>query len=760
MKNSLKNIEKLGEFKKYLIVFIIVFGVNSILVAQDAKMNSFIDSLMNKMTLTEKLGQFNLSGGVGDLPVLTEGGGREDYIEQGLIGSGHGRKNQEIAVYKSRMGIPLISGKDVIHGHTTTFPIPLAMSCMWDLERIEKHARIAAEESAVSGINWTFSPMVDICRDPRWGRIAEGAGEDTWLGSQIGEAYVRGYQGDDLSKQNTIMACVKHFALYGASEAGRDYNTVDMSRLSMFQDFFPPYKAAFDAGAGSAMTSFNLVDGIPATGNKWLMNDLLRDQWGFNGFVVTDYTAINEMIHHGMGNLEEVSVMALKAGVDMDMVGQGFIGTLSKSLEEGKVTQEEIDKACRRVLEAKYKLGLFEDPFRYFDEEKAKEIILSKEHLSVARDIAKRSIVLLKNDNNILPLKKSGKIAVVGPLADSKIDMLGTWAGTQKTDKVVTILEGIKDVAGSNAEITFAKGSFFTMDKFLLNRNKKKEDYIVQTEEESSALLNEAKKVAAEADVIVAVLGEPRAWSGEAASRADISIPECQRNLLKEMLATGKPVVLVLSNGRPLTLSWENENVDAILEAWHGGVMAGAGLADVLFGDYNPGGKLTATFPRSVGQIPIYYNYKNTGRPLIEDFKFTSKYLDIPNTPLYPFGYGLSYTTFEYSELVLDKTEMNSDETLTAKISVKNSGEFDGEEVVQLYLRDLVGSVSRPVKELKGFKKIFLKKGETKTVSFEISEEDLKFYNSAIEFVSEPGDFEIYVGGNSTELTSLSFTLQ
>jgi len=745
--------------KKYFISILIIFGFFPLLNAQDdARMDTFIDSLMSKMTLLEKLGQTNLSGGIGNLPVLTEGGGREDFIEQGLIGSAHGRKNQEIAVTKSRMRIPLISGKDVIHGHTTTFPIPLAMACMWDMERIEKSAQIAAAESAVSGINWTFSPMVDICRDPRWGRIAEGAGEDPYLGSLMAQAFVRGYQGDDLTKNNTIMACVKHFALYGASEAGRDYNTVDMSRLSMFQDYFPPYKAAFDAGAGSAMTSFNLVDGIPATGNKWLINDLLREQWGWNGFVVTDYTAINEMIYHGMGNLQEVSVLALKAGVDMDMVGQGFIGSLSQSLEEEKVTHIEIDQACRRVLEAKYKLGLFDDPFQYFDEEKAKEIILSQKHLDAARDIAKRSIVLLKNENNVLPLKKAGKIAIVGPLADSKIDMLGTWAGTQKTDKVVTMLQGIKNVAGNKAEILYAKGSFFTTDPFLLNRNKKKEDYIVQTRQQEESLLKEAKKVAKRADVIVAVLGEPRAWSGEAASRSDISIPECQKTLLKAILATGKPVVLVLSNGRPLTLTWENENVDAIIEAWHGGVEAGDALADVLFGDYNPSGKLTTTFPRNVGQIPIYYNHKRTGRPLIDDFKFTTKYLDVPNTPLFPFGYGLSYTNFEYGDIKLSNSELKGNETLKATVTLTNTGEVLGEEIVQLYLNDPVASVSRAVKELKNFRKVELEPGETMEVSFTITPEDLKFFNSNLEYDWESGDFNIYIGTNSEEVKTSSFS--
>ncbi|MFA8437165.1 MAG: beta-glucosidase BglX [Marinifilaceae bacterium] len=745
--------------KRIILLLSLVVWFQLQLNAQDKKMDHFIDDLMNRMTLLEKLGQLNLSGGVGDLKVLTEGSGKEEYIRKGLIGASQGLKNQKVAVNESRLGIPLIAGKDVIHGHTTTFPIPLAMACMWDMDLIEKSARIAAEESAVKGICWTYSPMVDISRDPRWGRVAEGAGEDPWYGSQIARAYVRGYQGDDLSKDNTIMACVKHFALYGASEAGRDYNTVDMSRLSMFQDYFPPYKAAFDAGAGSAMSSFNLVDGIPATGNKWLMTDLLRTQWGWDGFVVTDFTAINEMMYHGMGNLQEVASQALKAGIDMDMVGQGFIGTLSQSLKEGKITMEEINTACRRVLEAKYKLGLFKDPFKYFNPTKAKKIVLSEKHLDAAREIAARSIVLLKNSTQILPLEKSGTIAVVGPLADSKMDMLGTWAGTRKKDKIVTILEGIKNVGGENVTVLHAKGSYFTTDPFLLNRNKKEKDFIVQTEEEGQRMLEEAKQTAAKADVIVAVLGEPRAWSGEAASRADISIPQCQRNLLETMLATGKPVVLVLANGRPLTLTWEDQNVDAILETWHLGTEAGNAVGDVLFGDYNPSGKITATFPRCVGQIPIYYNHKNTGRPIVEEYKFTSKYLDVPNEPLYPFGYGLSYTTFEYSDIKLDNPSMGLNDTITASVTVKNIGKYDGEEVVQLYIRDLAASVSRPVKELKGYKKIKLKAGASATVDFKITYKELAFFQPDLTYGVEAGDFKVFIGTNSSDVKEATFLL-
>jgi beta-glucosidase len=742
--------------KESIIVIILLIIGTSSLSAQKSnlEMDAFIDNLMDKMTLNEKLGQLNLSGGVGALPLNTEGQNRMDFIRQGLIGASQGRKEQEVAVKESRLGIPLIAGKDVIHGHTTTFPIPLAMSCMWDMELIEKHTRIAAEEATASGINWTWSPMVDISRDPRWGRIAEGAGEDPWLGSQISRAYVRGYQGDDLSEPNTLLACVKHFALYGASEAGRDYNTVDMSRVTMFNDYFPPYKSAFDGGAGSAMTSFNVVDGVPATGNKWLMNDLLRERWGFQGLIVTDYTAINEMIYHGLGDLQEVSAMALKASVDMDMVGQGYIGTLGKSLDEGEVTQEEIDAACRRVLEAKYKLGLFEDPFQYFNPEKAKRIILSSSHLEAARDIAARSIVLLKNENNLLPLSKNNKIAVIGPLANAKSDMLGTWAATRDTSKVVSFLEGIQKAC--EGEVLYAKGAYATMDTFLLNRNIGDRPRITRSDSVAQELLEEARTTAASADVIVAVLGERRAWSGEAASLADIDLMDCQKRLLKVMLDLRKPIVLVLANGRPMTIAWENQHIPAIIEAWHGGTMAGAGLADVLFGDYNPSGKLTTTFPHSVGQIPVYYNHKMTGRPYIKGYKFTTKYLDIPNEPLYPFGYGLSYTTFEYGDIQLNKTELKGEETLKVSVTVTNKGDVAGEEVVQLYINDPVASISRPVKELKNFKKVMIQPGKTLNVEFEITTEELKFYNSDLAHDWEGGQFNIYIGTNSRDVQSAS----
>ncbi|WP_282038440.1 beta-glucosidase BglX [Saccharicrinis aurantiacus] len=740
--------------KNYTLIICLLLSVS--IGAQNNNMETFIDSLMNRMTLEEKLGQLNLSSGVGNLPVISEGEGKIEFIKKGLIGASGGYNSLKASVEESRMGIPVITGRDIIHGYKTTFPIPLAMSCMWDVESIEKMARISAIEASCDGINWTYSPMVDISRDPRWGRVAEGAGEDVYLGSKIAEAYVKGYQGNDLSAENTILACVKHFALYGASEAGRDYNTVDMSKISMFQDYLPTYKAAFDAGAATAMTSFNVIDMVPATGNKWLMTDLLRDQWGFNGFVVTDFTAINEMMHHGLGDLETVAVKALKAGVDMDMVGQSYIGTLSQSLKEGKVSEDEIDLACQRVLEAKYKLGLFNKPFQYHDKKRAKKVLLCDEHQDYARELSAKSCVLLKNNNNILPLKNEGTIAVIGPLANTKIDMLGTWAATRDTEPIITILEGIQNAASKQTKVLYAEGSFFTEHPYLLNINSKSNGEITIDPKESEAKLKKAIETANRSDVIVAVLGEPRKWSGEAASRSDISIPACQKRLLQELLNTGKPVVLVLSNGRPLTLTWENDNVDAILETWHAGVQAGNGIADVLFGAYNPSGKITMTFPRNVGQIPIYYNHKKTGRPIDHNHKFTSKYLDVPNEPLFPFGYGLSYTSFNYSDITLSKNTLEGDDKLIASVEITNSGKVDGEEIVQLYINDPKASVSRSVKELKGFNKVSLAAGETKTVSFTITPEELKFFNSELVYDWEPGEFNIYIGTNSSEVNSAS----
>jgi len=649
----------------------------------------------------------------------------------------------------------MIFGMDVIHGYETVFPIPLGLSCTWDMNLIERSARIAAIEASADGINWTFSPMVDIARDARWGRIAEGSGEDAYLGSQIAKAMVKGYQGNDLSKNNTIMACVKHYALYGAAEAGRDYNTTDMSHQRMYNEYFPPYKAAVEAGAGSVMASFNEVDGIPATANKWLMTDVLRKQWGFKGFVVTDYTGINEMIDHGIGDLQTASARALMAGIDMDMVGEGILLTTQKSLKEGKVTLAQINAACRRILEAKYMLGLFDDPYKYCDENRAKTEIFTAAHRKEARSTAAQSFVLLKNQNNVLPLKKAGTIALIGPLADNKENMPGTWSVAANFDKATSVLTGLKEVVGDKVKILHARGSNLDEDSLFEERAGMFGKSLRRDSRPANVILQEALDIANQSDVIVAALGESSEMSGESSSRSDIQIPKLQQDLLRALLKTGKPVVLVLFTGRPLALKWENENVPAILNVWFGGSEAGYAIADVLFGDVNPSGKLSTTFPQNVGQVPIFYNHKNTGRPLEEGkwfSKFRSNYLDVSNDPVYPFGYGLSYTSFSYSDIKLSSASLKGNQSLTASVTVTNSGKYDGKEVVQLYIRDMVGSVTRPVKELKGFQKIDLKAGETKTVTFNITPNDLKFYNYDLKFDWEPGEFQIMIGGNSRDV--------
>ncbi|MEO8795854.1 MAG: beta-glucosidase BglX, partial [Daejeonella sp.] len=594
---------------------------------KDAKMNTFIDGLMKKMTLDEKLGQLNLPG-AGD--ITTGQASSSDIgkkIKEGKVGGLFNIKGvekirnvQKIAVEESRLKIPMIFGMDVIHGYQTTFPIPLGLSCTWDMPLIQNSARIAAKEASADGISWTFSPMVDIARDPRWGRISEGSGEDPYLGSQIAKAMVNGYQGTDLSKDNTIMACVKHFALYGAAEAGRDYNTTDMSHLRMYNEYFPPYKAAVDAGVGSVMASFNEVDGIPATANKWLMTDVLRKEWGFGGFVVTDYTGINEMVDHGIGDLQTVSARALRAGIDMDMVGEGLLSTLEKSMKTGLVSQAQIDQACRRVLEAKYKLGLFDDPYKYCNLERAKTDVFTAENRKIARETAAQSFVLLKNSpmkgsqNNVLPLKKTGTIALIGPLADAKENMSGTWSVATDMSTPISVLAGFKSALGDKAKLIYAKGSNLTQDSVLQERATMFGKTIARDNRSKEAIIKEAVDVANKADVIVAALGESAEFSGESASRTDLGIPQVQQDLLKALLATGKPVVLVLFTGRPLVLTWENENVPAILNTWFAGTEAGDAIADVVFGDVNPSGKLSATFPQNLGQVPIYYNHKNTGR--------------------------------------------------------------------------------------------------------------------------------------------------
>lgn len=736
--------------------------------AVDPEMKKFVDELLSKMTLEEKIGQLNLVSVGFDVtgPVVSEN--VDENIRKGNVGGVFNtytpiaaRKLQEFAVNNTRLKIPLLFGYDVIHGHRTIFPIPLGLSTSWDMEAIERSARIAADEATADGLNWVFSPMVDISRDPRWGRVSEGAGEDPYLGSQVARAMVRGYQGDDLTKQNTVMACVKHFALYGAAEAGRDYNTVDMSMNRMFNEYMQPYKAALDEGAGSVMTSFNEINGVPATGNKWLMTDLLRKQWGFDGFVVTDYTAINEMMAHGVGNEAHVGALALKAGVDMDMVGEVFLNTLKQSVENGTVTEEEINIAVRRILEAKYKLGLFEDPYRYADEQRAKSTIMKPEYRQAAREIARKSMVLLKNEKQVLPLKKSGSIALVGPLAKNQRELIGNWSGAGDWKQAVSLEQGIRNVAGSGIKINYAKGANIADDEQMIQRLNAHGGNLEIDKRSSEQMIAEAMKVAQNSDVIVAVVGESQGMSGEAASRADITLPGQQRELLKALKKTGKPIVVVLMNGRPLALNWEDQNADAILETWFAGTEAGNAIADVLFGDYNPSGKLTATFPQVVGQVPLYYNHKNTGRPFNGQLldKYKTRYMDVTNDPLYPFGYGLSYTTFSYSQPQLSKNSISPSENVEVTVQVQNTGNYNGEEVVQLYVQDVVGSITRPVKELKGFQKISLKKGESKTVTFTITPEDLKFYNNEMERVLEPGEFKIYVGTNSRDVQEASFTV-
>ena len=733
------------------------------------KMDQFIDNLMRKMTLQEKIGQLNLPVSGEIVTGQAKSSDVAGKIRKGQVGGLFNvkgveniREVQKIAVEQSRLKIPLLFGMDVIHGYETVFPIPLALSCSWDMEAIKESARIAAKESSADGICWTFSPMVDICRDPRWGRMAEGGGEDPYLGSEISAAMVKGYQGDDLTDKNTIMAFVKHFALYGAPEAGRDYNTVDMSHLSMFNNYFPPYKAAIDAGVGSVMTSFNVVDGIPATGNKWLMTDVLRDRWGFDGFVVTDYTAISEMIAHGMGDLQQVSAMSLSAGTDMDMVADGFLTTLEKSLKEGKVTMAEIDKACRRILEAKYKLGLFDDPYKYCDASRVKKDIFTAENRAVARKIATETFVLLKNENNLLPLQRKGKIALVGPLANTKANMPGTWSVAAASDKYNSLYESMKQSLAGKAEVFYAKGSNLMYDA---QREAEATMFGREMRDLRSAqeLLDEALSVASQADVIVAAVGESSEMSGESSSRTNLEMPDAQRDLLTALKKTGKPIVLVYFAGRSTVMTWEQENFPAILNVWFGGSEAADAICDVVFGDVSPSGKLTTTFPKNVGQIPLYYNHLNTGRPLEAGkwfSKFRSNYLDIDNDPLYPFGYGLSYTTFRYGDLQLSNNSMNEKGKITASVTVTNTGNYDADEIVQMYIRDMVGSVARPVKELKGFERIHLKKGESRTVSFDITAEQLKFYNSTLNWACEPGEFEVMVGGNSRDVQTKKFSLQ
>ena len=759
--------------KKLLFAFLCILALISCSQSKtgsDPEMDRFISELIQQMTLEEKIGQLNLPG-AGD--IVTGQASSSDIaqkIKDGKVGGLFNikgvakiREVQRLAIEESRLKIPLLFGMDVIHGYETAFPIPLGVAATWDMKAIEQSARIAAIEASADGICWTFSPMVDLCRDPRWGRASEGSGEDPYLGGEIAKAMIRGYQGEGFSQNNTILSCVKHFALYGASEAGRDYNTVDMSRHRMYNEYFLPYKAAVEAGVGSVMASFNEIDGIPATANKWLLTEVLRDQWGFDGFVVSDYTGVMEMIDHGIGDMQTVSARALDAGLDMDMVSEGLLTTLEKSAKEGKIKESQIDLACRRILEAKYKLGLFNDPYKYCDEKRAASEIYTDEHRKIARKIASESFVLLKNSNNTLPLKRGGTIALIGPLADARENMPGTWSVAVDFSKPQSLLEGLRDVAGDKVRVVYAKGSNLTADPLLEERSSMFGKGLRRDSRSEQAIRSEALQIARSADVIVAALGEASEMSGESSSRSDIDIPDTQKDLLKELIATGKPVVLVLFAGRPMALPWEEANVPAILNVWFGGTEAAPAIADVLFGDVNPSGKLPATFPQNVGQVPIFYNHKNTGRPLPDGQwfqKFRGNYLDVSNDPLYPFGFGLSYTQFTYSDITLSSPALNENGQLTASVTVTNTGQVAGKEVVQMYIRDLIASVTRPVKELKGFEKITLAPGESKKVEFTISSELLKFYNYDLDFVCEPGDFDVMIGGNSRDVKTAGFTLQ
>jgi len=751
--------------KKNLLICVTVF-LSTLAFSQtskDVKKHQFINSLLAKMTLDEKLGQLNLPASSDFVTGAVSSSDIAQKVKEGKVGGVFNIRSvtkikelQEYAVNNTRLHIPLLFGMDVIHGYKTIFPIPFGMSATWDMQLIERSARIAANEASADGIQWTFSPMVDLTRDPRWGRVSEGNGEDAFLSSAITKAMVHGYQGNDLSAPNTILSCVKHYALYGAAEGGRDYNTTDMSRVRMYNEYFPPYKAAVEAGVASVMVSFNEIDGVPASGNKWLVDDVLRKQWKFNGFVVSDYTGIPEMVNHGVGDFPAVNALSLNAGVDMDMVGEGFLNTLEKSMKEGKVSLAQINKACERILLAKYDLGLFDDPYRYCNEQRSATEVFTTANRAEARKIASQSFVLLKNQN-VLPIAKGKTIALVGPLADAKENMTGTWSVGADNAKSVSLLKGLTDAVGTNGKVVYAKGSNLEDDAEMQNRQTMFGKDISRDNRSADEMIKEALAVSANADVIVAAIGEGAESSGESASKSNIDIPEAQMRLLKALVATGKPVALVLFNGRPLTLTWESENVPAILDVWFAGSEAGDAIADALLGKVNPSGKLSMSFPHNVGQVPVYYNHKNTGRPLTGKWfsKFQSNYIDVVNEPLYPFGYGLSYTNFEYSDIKVSSNALKGNQKLTVSVNVKNTGAVAGKEVVQLYIRDMVGSITRPVQELKGFDKIELAPGESKNVSFEVTTELLKFYNSNLKFDWEAGDFEIMVGSSSKDVKTV-----
>lgn len=734
----------------------------------DAKMDKFVSSLMQKMTLREKIGQLNLqpagdvtTGGAMD----TEVGGLVMNGDLGAIlnltGKDKIRAIQEVAVKKSRLGIPLLVGLDVIHGYHTVFPIPLAQACSWDIPGIEEGARIAAEECSTDGISWTYSPMVDIALDARWGRIMEGNGEDPYLGSLIAAALVRGYQGD-LSKRHNILACLKHYALYGAAEAGRDYNTVDMSHLRMFNQYFPPYEAAVKAGVESVMTSFNIVDGQHATANPWLLDEVLRQKWGFKGFVVTDYASINEMTSWGFGSQKENGIRALKAGTDMDMCSLAFLKHCEAAINEGLLTEQDIDDACRRVLVAKYKLGLFKDPYKHCymsDQEQAKHLF-TPSHRQTARDFAAETFVLLKNEGGILPLKKQGKIALIGPNADTTDGLLGSWCVVRPArDAYPSLLQAMRECLKDKAEVLYAQGCNLSDDARQDAAGFANAPYRTAPKVDASQK-QEAMKVASEADVIVFAGGEGAEWSGESHSRADLDLPACQREMLSALMTLGKPLVFLNFSGRPTAMGWEKDRLPAIMNVWFGGTEAGTAICDVLFGDKVPSGRLTVSIPQVTGQEPLYYNHLNTGRPVGDNEgsfrQFQGNYFEVSNGPAFPFGFGLSYTTFKYGEMAVSQDGRN----VTATVSVSNTGSCDAEEVVQCYIRDIACRYARPVKELKGFERIMLRKGETKTVSIHLTEQELSSYDMEGNLFFEPGEFDIMLGSNSRDVQVKRITLQ
>lgn len=763
---------------------------NTTAIGKIKPMKEYIDDLMAKMTLQEKIGQLNLmvAGNI------TTGGAMNTQVGGAIANGNMGgifnikgfdkiKALQDIAIKQSRLGIPLLVGMDVIHGYETLFPIPLALSCSWDTKALEQCGEISAKEASADGINWTFSPMVDVSLDARWGRISESNGEDPYLSGVLGAAMVRGYQGETASKlwakgngfilsNNNIMACLKHFALYGAVEAGKEYNTTDMSRLRMFNQYLPPYEAVVKAGVGSVMSSFNLIDYVPATTNHWMMTDVLRNRWGFKGFVVTDYESVVEVLkHHTAKNLKEASEQAINAGTDMDMCSQGFVKTLEESVKEGKVSEETINTACRRILEAKYKLGLFANPYRYCDENRQKKEIFTAENRLAARNVAAETFVLLKNDNQLLPLKKEGKIALIGPLANTRNNMSGTWSVAATPDRYATVKEGIERALKGKATLLYAQGSNITYDA----QQQKDGEFDKHIERGDDAKMHEeALKIAKEADVIVCAMGETSDMSGECASRTDLRMPDTQRDLLEKLSKLGKPIVLLNFSGRPTVLTWEKENIPAIMNVWFAGSETGDAICDVLFGDKVPSGKLTVSMPKATGQEPLYYNHQNTGRPVPDDnkkfAKYASNYLDVRNGALFPFGYGLSYTTFDYSNFKLSSNKANianeqssewsNGQEITATVTVKNTGSRDADEIVQLYICDRIASISRPIKELKGFERIHLNAGESKDVTFTITPEMLKFYNSELKHIIESGDFDIMIGPNSRDVKTAKLTVE